>query len=186
MITFNGQTYNSPDEMPPDVRKMFEETLKIFGDNNQDGEPDLFNTPFVGDMLRQTFADQDADGVPDIMQGQFSSEQGPMMSAATVIVYEGKTYNSIDELPASAQAEIRQKMAQMDVAPIYVELEKDDQPGRISPMPSGAPVAPGDEYPAVKSDQLESRSLLSLPLILFLSIGCLALLLFGIYYLLQR
>ena len=186
MITFNGQTYDFPDQMPPDLRKMYEETLKIFGDKNQDGEPDLFNTPFLGDMLRQTFADQDADGIPDVMQGQFSSTQSPIVSGSTVIVYDGKTYNSLDELPASAQEEFRQKMAQVDIVPAYAEQEQGDSPGGSPPISPGAAVVHGDDYPAVNSDQLESRSLLSLPLILFLATGCLALVLFGVYYLMQR
>jgi hypothetical protein len=207
MIVFNGQTYASPDEMPADVRKMYEETLKILSDKNGDGEPDLFNTPFLGNMLRDAFADLDADGIPDIMQGQFTATTGAVVSGSTVIVYEGKTYNNIDDLPPDAQKEIRQKMADIDLnrSSIPETLEQDisatpsfqtglltgdqdattTQAGGYSSTPQGLPDIHEDNPPPIETRQLESRSLISLPLILFLVILCLAVMLYAIYWLLQ-
>lgn len=38
-ITVNGITYNSPDEMPPDVRAQYEAMGNLLADKNQNGVP---------------------------------------------------------------------------------------------------------------------------------------------------
>jgi hypothetical protein len=184
MINFNGQFYNSPDEMPPDVRKMYDEALRIFADRNADGDPDLFSAPLVGNMLRDMLADNDADGIPDVMQGQFVQGSGMAVSSATMIVYDGKTYQSFDELPAKAQQEYRQKMAALNGASLD-SLATQDRREAFSPAPARPPVTPQDSPPPIEGDNLESRSLISLPLILFLILACLALVFLGISYFLQ-
>jgi len=40
-ITVNGQTYTSVDEMPPDVRRQYEQVMSLMADRNQDGVPDI-------------------------------------------------------------------------------------------------------------------------------------------------
>src|SRR5687768_14813285 len=40
-ITVNGQTYNSVDEMPPDVRRRYEQVMSMMADKNNNGVPDI-------------------------------------------------------------------------------------------------------------------------------------------------
>ena len=40
-ITVNGQTYNSVDEMPPDVRRQYEQVMSLMADRNNNGVPDI-------------------------------------------------------------------------------------------------------------------------------------------------
>jgi len=41
-IVIDGKSYNSVDEMPPDVRARYEQAMRNFKDSNQDGMPDMF------------------------------------------------------------------------------------------------------------------------------------------------
>jgi len=84
MITFNGKTYRSVDEMPPAVRKAYEKIISIVGD-------------------------ADRDGLPDILQGQVPEGAEPM-----AFHYNGKTYTNIDELPAEAREQYREAIQNMD------------------------------------------------------------------------
>jgi hypothetical protein len=48
-ITVNGQTYNSVDEMPPEVRAKYEEVMaKLKEDRDGNGIPDVFESPRDG------------------------------------------------------------------------------------------------------------------------------------------
>ena len=40
-ITVNGQTYSSVDEMPPEVRRQYEQVMSLMADRNNDGVPDI-------------------------------------------------------------------------------------------------------------------------------------------------
>src|SRR5688500_17583702 len=40
-IVVNGQEYSSVDEMPPDVRRIYDQTLAGFADVNRNGVPDF-------------------------------------------------------------------------------------------------------------------------------------------------
>lgn len=40
-IIFNGREYSSPDEMSAEVRRNYEASMKLFGDNDNDGMPDV-------------------------------------------------------------------------------------------------------------------------------------------------
>jgi hypothetical protein len=50
-IVVNGQTYTNVDDMPADVRKIYEQMAGLFGDANRDGVPDLFET--LGNVATQ-------------------------------------------------------------------------------------------------------------------------------------
>lgn len=41
-INFNGQDYGSVDEMPPDVRRVYQRLMGVFADEDGDGTPDIF------------------------------------------------------------------------------------------------------------------------------------------------
>jgi UTP-glucose-1-phosphate uridylyltransferase len=44
-ITINGQTYNSVEEMPPDIRGQYEAAMGKLADRNANGVPDIFEQP---------------------------------------------------------------------------------------------------------------------------------------------
>lgn len=41
VIVYEGKTYNSVDELPPEARRKYEEAMDKLGDANQNGIPDL-------------------------------------------------------------------------------------------------------------------------------------------------
>lgn len=50
-ITFNGKTYNSPDEMPANERKAYEQMMGMFVDKNGNGIPDFLEGDLVQNVL---------------------------------------------------------------------------------------------------------------------------------------
>ncbi|MFL5807834.1 MAG: hypothetical protein ACJ8CR_39650 [Roseiflexaceae bacterium] len=87
-INFNGQEYDSPDAMPPDVRRLYE-------------------------LANQMLADQDGDGVPDLF-GQVAGTSQANVIQTTQFVVDGKVYTSLDELPAEARQKYEQALGQWD------------------------------------------------------------------------
>ncbi|HMP41587.1 MAG TPA: SHOCT domain-containing protein [Roseiflexaceae bacterium] len=59
-VVVNGQTYTSLDQMPPDVRQAYEQSMAVLADANQNGIPDILEQFGVGtpDQL-QAFGAQD-------------------------------------------------------------------------------------------------------------------------------
>lgn len=84
-ITFNGKTYNSLDEMPPEVRAQYQTLSGILADKNQNG-------------------------VPDIMENLMGSST--VIQTGTII-YDGKTYTSINDLPPEARAKYEAAMGKL-------------------------------------------------------------------------
>jgi hypothetical protein len=73
-IIFNGQEYEGPEAMPPDVRKAYQE------------------------MLDQ-FQDKDKDGVPDILQGR-TAGKNVLGMLQTSVSFNGRSLEDIGGLPA--------------------------------------------------------------------------------------
>ena len=96
-IIFNGKTYNSIDDMPPEARQAYEKALALL-------------------------ADQDANGVPDFLDGLLNDQvpgegMEPLNTFSTFntqIVHNGQTYASVDEMPAEARRDYEQAMAAFD------------------------------------------------------------------------
>ena len=109
-IVFNGKTYASLDEMPPKERKAYE-------------------------AITSAFADRDANGVPDLFEGATKMSAG---SAPAKIIYEGKMYESLDELPPEARLKYQAAMAKLDTDGNGIPESKASsgcRPGQ-SPVPS--------------------------------------------------
>jgi hypothetical protein len=82
----NGKTYNSLDEMPPDVRATYEAMGNLFADKNQNG-------------------------VPDILEGTMNA--GITVISTPTIIYEGKTYTNVNDLPPEARAKYDAALAKL-------------------------------------------------------------------------
>jgi hypothetical protein len=87
-IVFNGKAYNSLAEMPANERMAYEQMQKIFVDAN-------------------------GNGIPDFLEGDIARN---VMTALTtnVVNYDGKVYNSLDELPADARQKVQDAFAKLN------------------------------------------------------------------------
>jgi hypothetical protein len=87
-ITINGQQYNSIDEMPPEVRALYEQSMSILADRN-------------------------GNGIPDIMEGGnvkiTGGENFKMISAVSrKITVNGESYENFEDLPAEVKEKFRE------------------------------------------------------------------------------
>ncbi|MGH7724946.1 MAG: SH3 domain-containing protein [Candidatus Eiseniibacteriota bacterium] len=81
-ILVNGRSYSSIEEMPPEDRRVYEETLRML-------------------------EDKDDDGIPDVLQGKRSGiGANVIVATSNRIIVNGKQFRSLDELPPEQRAQI--------------------------------------------------------------------------------
>lgn len=85
-IMFNGKTYNSLEEMPARERQAYEQ-------------------------LQQIFVDADGNGVPDFLEGDVANKV--ITAVTSAINYDGKVYNSLDELPPEMRQKVQEAFAKL-------------------------------------------------------------------------
>ena len=93
-ITVNGVAYASVDAMPPDVRRIYEETVSRI--------PDL--------------ADRDGDGLPDMVGGEGLTVRNQTVVRKKFIV-DGRTYEDEKDLPTEIREACRKAMHAVDTTP---------------------------------------------------------------------
>jgi hypothetical protein len=93
-IIFNGKEYNSVEDMPTDARQAYESMMGIFADKDQNGIPDIM------------------EGKGEVNAQMIQPSSNVTMQSAT-IVYDGKAYNNVDELPPEARAQYAQAMGML-------------------------------------------------------------------------
>lgn len=104
-IWVNGQEYESPEEMPPDVRRDYERALARAEDVNGDGVPDIVE-----------MAPRIEDGEAAKPNGESHSSTNPgsvetrEVRSFTEITVNGKTYSSWDQVPEKERVRLRQLM----------------------------------------------------------------------------
>jgi hypothetical protein len=128
-ITFNGQEYDSPEAMPPEVRRLYELANQMLADQNQDAIPDLF--------------------------GQLTDMSQSSVIHSAQFVVDGKVYRSLDELPADARRKYEQAMERLDANRNGVpNLLEGDLFGTAPPAatPSPVPQAPAPQPAPVFSN----------------------------------
>ena len=86
-IIFNGKTYNSAEEMPANERQAYESMFKIF-------------------------KDETGNGIPDFLEGDVA--KNVMTAFTSNVVYNGKTYTNMDELPADARQKLNDAMGKLN------------------------------------------------------------------------
>lgn len=94
-IYFNGKTYNSLEEMPPEMRQAYEQMMGMFVDKN-------------------------GNGIPDFLEGDIVKNISNIYTAASAVHFDGKTYNNFNELPSDVQAKVStafNQMASMGIIP---------------------------------------------------------------------
>ena len=123
-IIFNGQEYDSPEAMPPEVRQLYQ-------------------------MAAGLLADRDQNGVPDIFEGAEAAPARVLQS--TQFIVDGKAYSSLDELPAEARQKYEQAMRRLDANRDGVPDLFEGQAFGATAQPPAAPVAsPNNQPPQVQ------------------------------------
>ena len=80
-ITINGQQYDSPEAMPPDVRRMYDEAMRTVGSSLASGQ---------------------GGGSTQVFTGQ-AGHVGASVVVNRIITVNDRTYGSLDELPPEAR-----------------------------------------------------------------------------------
>ncbi len=160
-ITFKGKTYDSLEEMPPDIRQAYESIMQVLADKNQNGVPDLF-------------------------EGTVNAQ-----ATSARIVFDGQVYEHIDQLPPEAREKYEKVMGQLDkdhngipdFAEKFMTLGLPSAPAPTSsqppfeamaPTPTAIPVSPS--APNLEPEQTGLRfGVLAVVLLALLCLGGLAL-----------
>ena len=87
-IIVNGQEYSSVEEMPPDVRRQFEQAMSALADRDGDGVPDIMQSGLSG-----------MSGMEDLGDGFHKVE----VETRSEYVVDGKEYSSLDDMPPAAR-----------------------------------------------------------------------------------
>jgi len=92
-IVIDGKSYNSVNEMPPDVRAKYEQAMSsLQGGNTRDA---------LGDK----------GGMPDVFENMSGVNT---MSSNMKFIVNGQEYNALDSLPPEARAQYEQAMGKLD------------------------------------------------------------------------
>jgi hypothetical protein len=112
-ITFNGKTYNDIAEMPADERQAYEQLMKIFKDENQDGVPDIFQGDVLGNLFKAATTTIIVDGKPVSGMDNMSPEmrlkiqEGMEKLKELGLISEVPMMQGYSQTPQSDSAEIR-------------------------------------------------------------------------------
>ena len=109
VIVIDGRTYNSVDEMPPEVRQKYEQAMRTLGDANNNRIPDGFET--LASNPLSIFTDQDKDGMPDVLE---NIAGGQVAVHSMKIIVDGKEFNGLESLPPEARARYEEAMGKLD------------------------------------------------------------------------
>jgi hypothetical protein len=130
-IVFNGKTYNSIEEMPPEARQAYEQVANLLVDRNGNGIPDFLE----GDMVKN------------------------IMSAFTSSVdFNGHTYSNMNDLPPEAREKVQaafQKLSDMGIVSGQQNhfMQTDHSHLAGTPMPVSKPFVSREYNPAIQEDK---------------------------------
>jgi len=109
VIVIDGKTYQSVNEMPPEVREKYEQAMQSLGGASSNRIPDAFET--ASSETVNLFADKDKNGIPDILE---NTTTGSTVMSTMKIVMDGKEFNGIQDLPPEARAKYEEAMGKLD------------------------------------------------------------------------
>jgi hypothetical protein len=92
-IVVNGKSYSSVEEMPPEIRKVYQATMGILADGDKNGIPDIL----------------EGSSGANINIRNISAQTG----SATIIDSDGKMYTDVSNLPPEAQEKYRRAMEKL-------------------------------------------------------------------------
>jgi hypothetical protein len=118
IISFNGKTYNSIEEMPVDQRAAYEQVMAFMKDENHNGIPDMFE----GDVIQKMIG-----------------------MASTRIIVNGQEMQGMESLSPEARAKFdkaMQKLSQLGILPSATSGISETQGVPFSSTPQIAPSEP--------------------------------------------
>jgi hypothetical protein len=129
-IIFNGKTYNSIEEMPPEARQAYEQVANMLVDKNGNGIPDFLE----GDLVKN------------------------IMSAVTStnFNFNGQTYNHMNDLPLDAQQKVQdafKKLSEMGIVSgdqHFAQIDHSHLQG--TSMPVSKPFVSREYNPAIQEE----------------------------------
>ncbi len=162
MIVVNGKSYSSIDDMPPEIRKIYQEIAGILADNNKNGIPDIL----------------ESNSETNIQNISINS------GGATIINTDGKIFTNVSELPQEAQDKYRFAMAKLgqvfsdknqngipdaveNVQPMLIDTDIKIIDGKIIPITSSPKIITS----VIEYDESRSRRWIILGLLLVILIG---------------
>ena len=95
-IIVNGQEYSSVEEMPPDVRRQYEQAMSALADRDGNGVPDIMQSGLSG-----------MSGMEDLGDGFHKVDVE--VETRNEYVVDGNEYSSLDEMPS----EVREMFGRM-------------------------------------------------------------------------
>lgn len=143
LIVIDGKTYNSVNEMPPDVRAKYEQAMNTLKDGNQNRVSDAFESMNI-------LGDRDNNGMPDAFEDISTTS---VATNSMKFVVNGQEFNSLDDLPPEARATYEQAMGNLDKnrngIPDFVEGMIGMTAGvqtPVEPYPQPRPTPPSASY----------------------------------------
>jgi hypothetical protein len=130
-IIFNGRTYNSIEEMPPEARQAYEQVANMLVDKNGNGIPDFLE----GDLVKN------------------------IMSALTSSInFNGHIYNNMNDLPPETREKVQaafQKLSDMGMVSAQQQhfMQTDHSHLAGTPMPVSKPFISREYNPAIEEDK---------------------------------
>jgi len=115
-IVIDGKTYKSVDEMPSEVRKLYEEAMRNL-DKNQNGVPDAFEQkpdPQNGFNSMNAATIETNDQMAKVLDQLPPEFRAKYQQAMTKIIANGITYDNMDQLPPEIRAKYQKAMEAMD------------------------------------------------------------------------
>ena len=161
-ITINGQQYDSPEAMPPDVRRMYEEAMRVAG---------------------SSLAGAKGGGNTQVFTGH-TGGLGASVVVNRVITVNDRTYGSIDELPPDVRQLYEQTLKGASPGSIHPkaslnvsvnmgrpQVQVFDDSGR-SPAPAPLPIEPSTIESKIRSIPTSLAILIVIGLVFFARLGC--------------
>lgn len=157
-IIFNGKSYNSLEEMPPNEKDAYEQMMEIFVDANGNGVPDFLEGDIVQNVLRQY---------------------------STKVVVENKTIHGLGDLPPEMQQNVQvafKRLTQLGVLPKDMPIMNAAEAiqGGQGPLIKSRPFVSREFSPAIQEEKGSNFLLWALAGVVLLF--CLAAAAFAIFY----
>ena len=152
-IIFNGKTYNNLEDMPANERQAFEQ-------------------------MSQMFVDKNGNGIPDFLEGDLA--QNIITASSSTFVYNGKTYNNLNEMPEDIRNKVHTAFDMMSGMGMVSKTAFVQEKNTTSkPF-----IAPGNSASVIEEEQ--GSNIFSYILGAIVLCFALAVVAFGITYLLNR
>ena len=114
-IVINGQAYDSPDAMPPDIREQYEAALRLAGGSGQ-AQAKIVQSHVIA-MVNGKVVSAPSDLPPEARAELERVRAGAGSTGVhTSITVNGVHYASIDDMPAETRAQYERALAELSAS----------------------------------------------------------------------